>query len=52
MYAILDHHQRTRLWILLVLILGGALFETLGVSAILPLVTAVTDPTVIDGNSK
>lgn len=51
-YGILDQHQRSRFLMLLVIILVGALFETLGVSAILPLVTAVTDPIVIDENSK
>ena len=51
-YEILDHHQRTRVLMLLVLILGGAIFETIGVSAVLPLVTAVTDPSIIDNNEK
>lgn len=51
-YRILDAHQKSRMFILLVLILGGALFETLGVSAILPLVSAVTDPTIIETDKK
>ena len=51
-YSILDSHQKSRFLMLLVIILIGAMFETLGVSAILPLVTAVTDPSVIDENSK
>lgn len=51
-YSVLDHQQRSRVFILLVLIFGGALFETLGVSAVLPLVSAVTDPTIIDENEK
>ena len=51
-YAILDHHQRTRVFMLLLIIIGGAIFETIGVSAVLPLVTAVTDPTIIDKNEK
>ena len=49
-YEILDKKQRVQVYILLVLILGGAFMETIGVSAILPLVSAVTDPTVIDSN--
>ena len=51
-YSVLDHQQRSRVFILLVLIFGGALFETLGVSAVLPLVSAVTDPSIIDENDK
>ena len=51
-YSVLDHQQRSRVFILLILIFGGALFETLGVSAVLPLVSAVTDPTIIDNNPK
>ncbi len=51
-FSILDHHQKVRVAILLVMILGGALFETLGVSAILPLVSAVTDPGIIQSNDK
>jgi len=51
-YSVLDHQQRSRVFILLVLIFGGALFETLGVSAVLPLVSAVTDPSIIDENEK
>ena len=51
-YSVLDRQQRSRVFILLILIFGGALFETLGVSAVLPLVSAVTDPTIIDKNEK
>lgn len=51
-YEILDHRQRTRMFLLLLIILGGAIFETVGVSAVLPLVSAVTDPTIIDNNEK
>ncbi len=51
-YQILDHHQRTRVLILLLLILGGAFLETFGVSAVLPLVSAVTDPSIIQTNKK
>lgn len=49
-FSILDSHQRSRVYILLVMILLGAVMETVGVSAILPLVSAVTDPTIIDTN--
>ena len=51
-YNILDHHQRTRVFLLLLIIIGGAVFETIGVSAVLPLVSAVTDPSIIDENEK
>ncbi len=51
-YAILDKHQKSRMFILLIMILVGAAFETLGVSAILPLVSAVTDPSIIETNEK
>lgn len=47
---VLDSHQKNRLYMLLVMILGGAILETVGVSAILPLVSAVVDPTIIDDN--
>lgn len=51
-YRILDSHQKSRICILLIMILGGALFETLGVSAILPLVSAVTNPSIIHTNDN
>jgi len=51
-YSVLDHRQKARVFILLALIFGGALFETLGVSAVLPLVSAVTDPSIMDENEK
>lgn len=51
-YSVLDHKQRIRGILLLVLIFGGAMFETIGVSAVLPLVSAVTDPAIIDNNSR
>ena len=51
-YDILDKHQRSRMLMLIIMILGGAFFETFGVSAVLPLVTAVTNPSVIDENAK
>lgn len=40
------------MFILLFMIIIGAMFETLGVSAILPLVSAVTDPTIVEENDK
>ncbi len=49
-FLVLDRHQKTRVYLLLLMILGGALLETFGVSAILPLVSAVTDPTIIETN--
>ncbi|WP_034445957.1 ABC transporter ATP-binding protein [Butyrivibrio sp. AE2032] len=50
MLSIFDRKQRVKIYVLLLLILGGALMETLGVSAILPLVSAVTDPSIIETN--
>nr|WP_297707379.1 ABC transporter ATP-binding protein [uncultured Butyrivibrio sp.] len=50
MFSILDRSQRTKVILLLILILGGALMETVGVSAVLPLVSAVTDPTITETN--
>ncbi|WP_026520228.1 ABC transporter ATP-binding protein [Butyrivibrio sp. FCS006] len=47
---VLDRHQRSRVYLLLLMILGGAFLETFGVSAILPLVSAVTDPSIIETN--
>ncbi len=49
-FRILNRHQRIRVVLLLIMIFGGAVLETFGVSAILPLVTAVTDPSVIETN--
>ena len=49
-YNILDKHQKSRMVILLFMILGGAVLETVGVSAVLPLVSAVTDPSIIETN--
>ena len=47
---ILDRGQKFRLFILMLVILGGAFLETLGVSAVLPLVSIVTDPDIIRTN--
>ncbi|MCR5652129.1 MAG: ABC transporter ATP-binding protein/permease [Lachnospiraceae bacterium] len=47
---ILDRGQKFRLFILMLVIIGGAFLETLGVSAVLPLVNIVTDPEVIHTN--
>jgi len=47
---ILDRGQKFRLFILLLVIIGGAFLETLGVSAVLPLVNIVTNPEVIHTN--
>ena len=47
---ILDKGQKFRLFVLMLVIIGGAFLETLGVSAVLPLVSIVTDPEVIHKN--
>ncbi len=45
---ILDRGQKRRLFILMLVIIGGSLLETLGVSAILPLVNVITNPDIIN----
>ncbi len=47
---ILDRGQKMRLFVLMLVIIGGAFLETLGVSAVLPLVNIVTKPEVIHTN--
>jgi len=47
---ILDRGQKFRLMIVMLVILGGAFLETLGVSAVLPLVSIVTNPEIIHTN--
>lgn len=47
-YRVLDNQQRKEVVLLLVIIVLNSLFELLGVSAILPLITAVTDPSAIE----
>lgn len=48
--VVLDRKQKRRVAALLVLILIGAVLETLGVSMILPVVTAVVEPDVFTEN--
>ncbi len=50
-YRLLNKHQRNRVIILLFMMLIGAGFEVLGVSMMLPLVTAVMNPDIITENS-
>ena len=47
---ILDRGQKFRLFILMLVIIGGAFLETLGVSAVLPIVSIVTKPEIIHTN--
>ncbi len=49
---VLDRGQKIRLLILLAAIIIGALFETLGVSAVLPLITVVTDPDILNEDNN
>ena len=49
---VLDRGQKIRLLILLAAIIVGALFETLGVSAVLPLITVVTNPDVLNEDNN
>lgn len=44
---ILDREQKIKLVIMLIVILIGALFELLGVSAIMPLISVATNPTAV-----
>ncbi len=50
MLKIFDKQQKIKIFLLMIMILLGAVLETVGVSAILPLVSAVTDPTIIETN--
>lgn len=47
-YKVLDRKQKREVLVLLFIILCNSLFELLGVSAILPLITAITKPDSID----
>ncbi len=49
-YRLLNKHQKNRVIILFFMMLIGACFEVLGVSMMLPLVTAVMDPDIITEN--
>ena len=49
-YKLLNKHQRNRVIILFFMMLIGACFEVLGVSMMLPLVTAVMNPDIITEN--
>lgn len=50
-YKLLNRHQKNRLLILFFMMLIGACFEVLGVSMMLPLVTAVMNPDIITENA-
>ena len=49
-YKLLNKHQKNRVVVLFFMMLIGAGFEVLGVSMMLPLVTAVMDPDIITEN--
>ena len=49
-YAVLDKKQRIEVFLILIVIFINSIFELAGVSAVMPLFKAVTDPTVIDEN--
>lgn len=49
-YKLLNKHQRNRVVVLFFMMLIGACFEVLGVSMMLPLVTAVMTPDIITKN--
>lgn len=50
-YRLLNRHQKNRVVILFFMMLIGACFEVLGVSMMLPLVTAVMNPDIITENA-
>lgn len=50
-YKLLNRHQRNRVIILFFMMLVGAGFEVLGVSMMLPLVTAIMNPDIITENA-
>lgn len=50
-YNLLSRHQKNRVVILFFMMLVGACFEVLGVSMMLPLVTAVMSPDIITENA-
>ncbi len=49
---VLDRDQKIKLMILLVAIIIGALLETIGISAILPLVTLITEPDILEDQNR
>lgn len=49
-YKLLNRHQRNRVVVLFFMMLMGAGFEVLGVSMMLPLVTAVMNPDIVTEN--
>lgn len=50
-YKLLNRHQRNRVVVLFFMMLIGAGFEALGVSMMLPLVTAIMNPDIIKDNA-
>ena len=49
---VLDKGQKLNLFILMLVIIGGSFLETLGVSAILPLVNIISKPEIINDKTK
>ena len=45
---VLDREQKLKLLVVMLVIIGGSFLETLGVSAILPLVSIITNPGIIE----
>ena len=50
-YKLLNRHQKNRILVLFFMMLIGACFEVLGVSMMLPFVTAVMNPDIITDNT-
>lgn len=51
-HVILDKRQKSRIAIITIMMIMGAFLETLSVGLILPLVSAVTTPDIIESNDK
>lgn len=49
-YRLFDRSQKKKIILLFVLMLIGAAFETIGVSLMLPLITAIMEPDIIETN--
>lgn len=50
LFSLLDKKQKVKVTILLIMMIIGALFETIGVSLILPLVSVIVNPNIIQEN--
>lgn len=49
--SILNEHQRKMMWLIVAISIVGALFEMIGVSLMIPMVSAIVEPSIIRTNS-